>query len=267
MPLKRYSYPKRSYYGKRKRSATSKRTFNRYYGLKSGITQREGRFKNKMMLYRNPLNAGTIYTTLQYNDVIQLNPKPADLSTTSNWVFAMNDMYDPDITSTGHQPMYFDTYSQVYNRYRVNYAQICCTIVNHEVNTATSDNLGVISKQPNYAYKFGILADRDGTDYPSTFNTLIEEGGSNIKWRFVAPSLNGTLPKLYHSGSPHKLTGLSYNDEALQADIGTSPSRITKFVIFCTSADGVTDPPSVYVNVKIKYYCQFFDRRVNIAQN
>lgn len=98
-------------------------------------------------------------------------------------------------------------------------------------------------------------------------NRLIEEGGPNIKWRFVSPSLTGKLPKLFHSASPSRLTGLSFGDDTLQADIGASPSRQSYFAVLITSADGTTDPPNVYCNVRIKYYCKFFDRRTTQVEN
>jgi len=60
---------------------------------------------------------------------------------------------------------------------------------------------------------------------------------------------------------------LAFNDDTLQADIGGPPSRQCYFGVAITSADGNTDPPNVYLNVRIKYYCEFFDRRVTQAEN
>lgn len=223
--------------------------------------------------YRNPLTAVSINTSLQYNTNISLNPTPDTLGSGGSnvWFFSANSLFDPDVTGTGHQPMYFDNYSAIYNRYKVNWAQITVTVINHKVNTDTAyqPNTGaaVLTENPNYAYKLAILADRDVSDYPNTMNRLIEEGGANIKWRFVAPSLTGVLPKLFHSASPHRLTQLAFSDDTLQADIGASPSRQCYFAVAITSADGNTDPPSVYLNVRIKYYVKFFDRRALQPEN
>jgi len=218
--------------------------------------------------YRNPLLAAKIKTALTYNTNISLNPQADNLGSGGSnvWFFSVNNLYDPDVTGTGHQPMYFDNFAAVFNRYRVNWAQITVTVINHDVNTEAGGDTTLVTT-PNYSYKLAIVADRDVTDYPTTMNRMIEEGGPNVKWRFVAPSLVGTLPKLFHSASPHRLTQLSFGDDTLQADIGAAPSRQCYFGVAITSADGNTDPPAVYVNVRIKYYCEFFDRRVLQPEN
>jgi len=223
--------------------------------------------------YRNPFTQSSITTCLQYNEVITLNPQADNLGSSGSnvWVFSVNSCYDPDTTGIGHQPMYYDNYAQLFNRYRVNFAQITVTVINHAVNTETAyqppNAAPVVISEPNYAYKLAIVADRELSDYPTTMNRLIEEGGPNVKWRFIAPSLNGKLPKLYHSASPHRLTGLSWGDDTLQADIGANPARQAYFAVAITSADRVTDPPIVYANVQIKYYVRFFDRRVIQPEN
>lgn len=223
--------------------------------------------------YRNPFTAASTTTMLQYSQNILLNPQADNLGAggANAWIFSVNSLFDPDTTGTGHQPMYYDNYAQLYNRYKVNYAQITVTCINHQVNTDTAyqplTGAPVLNVNENYAYKLAIVVDRDLTDYPTTMNRLIEEGGPNIKWRFVAPSLNGKLPKLFHSASPSRLTGLSFGDDTLQADIGASPSRQCYFAVLITSADGTTDPPNVYCNVRIKYYVKFFDRRTTQVEN
>lgn len=55
-----------------------------------------------------------IRATLRYADIV--SPTSAALG---NYVFASNGCYDPDITGTGHQPLYFDQYMAVYDHYLV----------------------------------------------------------------------------------------------------------------------------------------------------
>lgn len=259
----------RSIIRRRKRKVSGYRSVKRSrYRKRSGNKYSRYSSTSLFLRYRNPLLASKLNTSLQYNTNIQLNPQADNLGSGGSnvWFFSVNNLYDPDVTGTGHQPMYFDNYAAVYNRYRVNWAQITVTVINHEVNTEAGGDTTLVTS-PNYSYKLAIIADRDVSDYPATMNRIIEEGGPNIKWRFVAPSLVGTLPKLFHSASPHRLTQLSFGDDTLQADIGAAPSRQCYFGVAITSADGNTDPPNVYLNVRIKYYCTFFDRRVLQSEN
>ena len=112
---------------------------------------------------------------------------------------------------------------------------------------------------------------RDGTqstgEYPSNIEQIIEAGGPNIKWRFVSPSLNGRLPRLRHSVAPHRLLNKNFKDDSLQSGTGGYPDSPCYFYVGLTSADGNTDPPAVYINVTITYYCDFFDRIENQPQN
>lgn len=262
----------------RRRSSSYKRRARQGRYKVSALRSVRGRrvakrnYASKMFrLYRNPLIKNRILTTLQYNTNISLNPTIGSLGSAGAnvWVFNANSIFDPDQTGTGHQPMYADDFDGLYNRYRVNYAQITVTVVNHFVNTDTGTGAGnTQTTTPNYSYKLAIVADRDNnTEGPNNINQLIEEGGPNIKWRFIAPALTGKLPKLYHSISPHRICGLSFRDDTLQADVGANPTRTCYFWVAIASADGNTDPPSVYLNVRIKYFVEYFDRRVLQPEN
>jgi len=249
------------------RTASTKRQTG---ARKKRYTQsRNNRWKNKRFrLYSNPLSKDRQLCCLIYNDVIQFNPQPGILSTlTCVNQFSVNGMYDPDITNVGHQPMYFDNYAAAYNKYRVNFAIITATVINHSVNTVNVTGAADIittAQVPNYAYKLFIMRDANSgttTDYPSTMNDVIEQGGADFKWRFVGPSLTGKMPKLKHVCSPSQMARLSFKDDSLRASIGANPLAQSYFYVGITSADGVTDPPACYINIHIKYYCEFFDRK------
>lgn len=238
-------------------------------------SNRKNRWKNKRFarLYRNPLGKNSQLACLIYNDVISFNPTAGSLSTLSCVnQFCINGMYDPDTTGTGHQPMYFDNYAAVYNRYRVNFAVITATVINHNVNTIKVEGAADVvttTQQPNHSYKLFIMRDalsQTTNDYPATMNNVIEQGGQDFKWRFVGPSLTGKMPKLKHVASPHQLQRLSFNDDTLRARIGENPAGACYFYVGITSADGVTDPPACYVNIHIKYYVEFSERKPQ-AQN
>lgn len=261
------SYGKRTRYSRR-RAQTAARS--------SAVTRARGRtsWRNRMFrTYRNPLTLTRLKTTVHYNQVISLDPKPNTIGAggSNMWQFRANSLFDPDASGAGHQPMYHDNYANLYQKYRVNYSVITVTVINHFVNTATSNSSGSVTVQPNYAYKLFIYKDGTATEeYPSAtggMDQLLEEGGNNIKWRFIAPSLTGKLPKLKMGCTPHVLTNRSFGDDTLFAKTTESPSAGAFFYIGVTSADGATDPPSVYLNVHIKYYCEYFERNVNQSEN
>lgn len=205
------------------------------------------------------------FVKLFYNDVISLNPTTNSVGANGSnvWAYQANNIYDPDNTSTGHQPMYADNYALVYSRYQVMYATIKVTVVNHFVNTKDGG-----TEVPNYSYRLFITRDcQASSDKPGGTNELLEEKGTNIRWRFVGPSLNGKLPQLGFSVVPHKLQGLNPRDDSMQASTGGGPDKGAYFLIYITSADGATDPPSVYLNVQLCFHVMFYDRILNQAQN
>lgn len=210
-------------------------------------------------VYRNPLTDWKRKTCVIYNT----NTYFASNGDTINvHVFSANNLNDPDYTGVGHQPMYHDNFSALYSRYKVTMCKITVTLINTNVNTAVfkpADN--TIIKQPNFAYKLFIVNETSPTDYPTIGNTLLEEGGRNIKWRYVAPALNGKLPKLKATVVAHKLQNRTFNDDTLAAAIDAGPSAGAYFIVGVCAADGTSLTDTVYANVRLKYYVTYFDRK------
>lgn len=257
--------------GRKARRIAKYGKYARPAGATRGIGYRKGR-RGAMSIFRpkflNPFTRDSELVQLTYRQPIVLNPNAENLSGgTPFWSFSFNNMYDPDVSSTGHQPMFFDNYSQIYGKYKVSFAKIKVTVVNHSVNTATMNGAGTLYIQPNNSYRLAIVRDLVETDYPNTMDTLLEQNAANVKWRYVAPQLNGKLPTLSMKCAPHKTAGVAYDDDTLTATTATSPARNIKGTIFIASSDGVSDPPSVNLQVEITYYVKFFDRNNTQTQN
>jgi len=225
------------------------------------------RRRTRYVRYRSPFGATAQYAKLVYHTSISLDPKPDQMGATATnvWQFSGNGCYDADITSTGHQPMFFDNYAALFRRYNVHKSSISVTVVNHAVNTATWNGTNVTTT-PNYSYRLFILKEGTNgftTEYPGSMSIGIEEANANMKWRYIAPSLNGRLPRLKNSITPHRLLGLSKSDDTLSANTSSNPSSACYYYVGITSADGVTDPPSVYLSVTLTFYVKFFDREVH----
>jgi len=239
-------------YGKYSRATASRRVSVRGPG---------GRFRSsRAPIYHTPFSSNSELVQLKYTDTISLSPTTGE-STAANYQFSFNGLYDPDLSSSGHQPMYFDNFAQVWAKYQVRFAKIKCTIIDHSVNTAVWNGTATLSNQAA-AYKIAIIRDDNASDMPSAINSLIEQNSRNITWRFVSPSLTGKLPKLSMKCSPSKVSGLGPDDDTLSSTFGTVPSKNVRGTIVVSAADSLntTAPPTVKLFVEITYYAKLFDR-------
>lgn len=268
----RYTKKGKSQYARKQRRKIKYGTYLRphdVYRKSSNLPGKVGRRAYPAPRYANPFRSNYELVQLTYFEDITLNPAPRALGLggTNMWAWSLNSLYDPNTSGTGHQPMFFDNYSALYDRYKVSFAKITVTVINHFVNTATANSSGVVTTQPNYAYKLAILKDTDESDRPTNIEDLIEQNTHSMKWRYVSPQINGRLPKLSTKCAPHKQVQLGYDDDTLTAPVTGSPSRNVKAIVYIASADGVTDPPSVSLGVKITYYAKFYDRKINQPSN
>lgn len=222
-------------------------------------------------VFRNPFINDKLRTSLIYNQNISLDPKPDALGAggSNQWVFSAIGCYDPDVTGTGHQPLYFDNLSSFYQRYRVMSSMITVTVLNRYPANTTVWNGTAAASVPAEIYKLAIAYDEsdNATDYTAYMNTLLEEGGKQIRWRFVNSSFTGSPPRLTHYCVPYKATNLAWNDDTLISATNNVPSRKLYYYVFITSADGSSDPPAVALNVRIKYNVEFFDRVLAQTEN
>lgn len=69
--------------------------------------------------------------TIRYSDEITKSG-----STYAQYTFRGNSVYDPDETGIGHQPMYYDQYAAVYQRYKVTQSSCKITIANYNATAA-----------------------------------------------------------------------------------------------------------------------------------
>lgn len=119
-------------------------------------------------LYRtpkfNPRSAfpPTLETTLKYVDTKVLSYSAGTAAT----MWRANSIYDPDYTSTGGQPLYFDQLTAVYNHWRVKKSTCVIKIVDGPANTynmgaclyldddtATATTLASCAMRPGASYK------------------------------------------------------------------------------------------------------------------
>jgi len=254
-------------YSRKSRRVAKYGKYARPAGGSSRVGYGKGRGPKKIMVprFHNPFTKDHELVQLTYHETITIDPA---IDTSGAHLFKLNGLYDPNFSGTGHQPMYFDNYATLYNKYKVSFAKFNVTIVNHNVNTAVwNGTTGTLNTQPNYSYRLAILRDQDSTDTTSSMDALIEQNAANVKWRFVAPQLNGRMPKLSIKCAPHKQCGVSYDDDTLTTVTTSDPGKTVYARVILASADGVTNPPAVSAIVTIRYFVKFFDRKVNQPLN
>jgi hypothetical protein len=83
---------------------------------------------------------GSTERRLRYQSTV-LNLNPGLAGTADDYVFSANGMYDPDITSTGHQPGGFDPLMLNYDHYTVKRAKISVDFFN--ADTANSQMVAI----------------------------------------------------------------------------------------------------------------------------
>lgn len=224
-------------------------------------------------LYKNVMSLNQLRTNLTYYDTITLNPSVNALTGANvTHQFRINSLFDPDYTGIGHQPMYHDNYTFIYQKYRVISAKIIVKILETKFGGVVPDDVGTGATDiPSTAYRLMLCKD-EGTGFPNDIRNAIEEKGSNLKWRYVMPNTNGRPQGLSMTCKVAKLLRCNSNDPDLAgatggSGVGSNPAREAFFTIGITGIDGVVDPPAVSLGIQIEYRVEYFDRQLIQNQN
>lgn len=212
-------------------------------GAKKGRKARKARRNAPTTtIVRSPGFTDTLYCKLKYATEVHF----ADgLSASTYYSFRGNSLYDPDYTGTGHQPMYFDQYSAIYNRYRVMGAKIEINAINASGSSAT----------------YFVLQSGTDTIISANITELLEQ--SRAKISKVLPISQRVPIKIKSYVSTRKACGLNKKqifDEDFSALTTSSPNQIWYFNMLATSINN-TSPLDFYFMATITYYVQFFDRK------
>lgn len=173
----------------------------------------------------------TIITKIRYCDHVQLT---SNLGAMTGYVFAANGIFDPDISSTGHQPMFRDNYAALYDYYVVIGAKITVRMTN-----INADNTVV----------WGINGDDDSSG-SATLTTKMEQ--NNSVWNMLAPKGGKDSSTLTCTFEPTRDFGVdATSDGASQTVISANPSQLWCFQVWMASY-GVTTSTTQFA-VEIDY--------------
>ncbi len=183
---------------------------------------------------------------LKYTETINIDPASAVLG---SHVFCANGLFDPNVTGTGHQPLYFDQYMVAYDHYTVLGSKIKVT----PCNASTS---AIIPGA------YGIILSDDATVNYTTVDSVVE---SNQGRRF---KLYGTdnIPQTAYSKnitkkfSARRFFGKKFVGGAsdLKGTTAANPSERANFIVWAgsltsTSGGGASDAGNIMLLVEIEY--------------
>lgn len=185
--------------------------------------------------------------TLLYSEIVNL------VGTTGgngNYFFSCNGMYDPNVTGTGHQTLYFDQMAAVYNHYTVIGSKITITPVPF---TATSES-----------WIMSLCQNDDAAVTTATPTGQAEIAGS--KYMIVPANFSGVPLSLSDNWSAKKTFGGSVlGNDNLQGTSGANPTEVTNWLISIRATDSVSTV-SCYVKVEIEYIA-IWEELKDIAQS
>lgn len=178
-------------------------------------------------------------STLEYADVVKVTSSVYR----AVYTFAGNSLYDPDATSTGHQPLYFDQNMQVYSKYKVLSAKVTVRFIGS--STAYCYMVPLTSILP---------ASGDAPHYSELPRSQV-----------VAVGNAGVIPAVPISAkyTTEAILGLSKAQLASESYSGTdsaSPSQLWYINLIAVDPD-TTAAVTVYAHVQISYTALFYDRR------
>lgn len=191
-------------------------------------------------------------TKLQYCDVLDLT---AVAGTPALYQYRLSSLFDPDLTSIGHQPMWFDQLAAVYTRYRVLGAKITVTFIPPHVNDTEANDKG--------PYLVGITTSESSTFASTSYEALLENPNTTHAIIVDKQGANNKVD-LSATYSPKRDLDIGPDDDLMNPLTTASPTRNFHATIWALDmVEAVAQ--DVVVKVNIEYTCQFSIPRTNIG--
>ncbi len=188
--------------------------------------------------------------TLRYVSQITLDPAASSMA---HYLFRANDLFDPDFTGVGHQPMGFDQWMVFYNHFTVVSSRI-------KVTGFQSGTSGPLAN--------GMLGVYLNDDTVSTISltTMMEYRLTNS---VATGTSNGHKSIVYVGNSFHARTffGKKYvvNSTGFEGDTTTSPAEVAMFDIWYAPAQLIDNLDPIDLVVEIEYKAVLTERKTLTA--
>ncbi len=198
------------------------------------------RFRRKNL--KSPATT-TLVTKLRYNTIFEIDPGAA---VSSAYVFSANGMYEPDITSIGHQPRAWDQFMKLYDHAVVLGAKITCRIA-----CLSTGAIPLI---------MGIALRDNSTTYADS-NNYLESG--NVR-SVVVPNDTSKVTTITYKVNQNKFLGRSkpLADPDLKNTLASNPEEQAFFHVFSQAVQDGDNGPPCSVNVNIDYIVAFIEPKI-----
>lgn len=169
----------------------------------------------------------------------------------ATYVWSCNGMYDPDITGTGHQPLYFDQMSLIYDHYHVIASKI--TLILQTSEDPIGPCVGALwvdddsSTTASGAAAVGMIGEQG--------NKVVNFGGTNQK------------PNMYLSrtwAAKKFFPGSVLGNDSLKGTPSANPTEQSYFKFTYNTLDATS--ATIYLTVKIEYIA-IWNEKKEVAQS
>lgn len=186
------------------------------------------------------------YATLRYADQASIALSSAAAGG-GQYLFSCNNLYDPNISGTGHQPMYYDQLSAIYNHWTVISSKIT---IQPMLNSIPADPI-----------QLALFQDDDTTTGTiANINTAIER--NNATSAMCIPA-QGSFPVMTKTWSAKQWFGLNpLANDNLQGSVSTPPVEQVYYII------QAQDPTGADGSILMRVYMEFnvvWDELVSMA--
>ena len=185
-----------------------------------------------------------LFTTMDYFQTVGLNP--ATLGAASTNIFRLSSIHDPDATGVGHQPMFHDQMSPIFERYQV-------YKVEYHIEFSTTGT-GDINNVGYY------ITDQNATSIdPELF---IENG--NVEWGHCVSRDGGGTKRFFGSTELNTIHGITKKQYMANDDYGASfGSNPVEQAFLNVFAEGLgTDTDSVLCSIHLKYHVRLMGTKL-----
>lgn len=151
--------------------------------------------------------------------------------------YRANGMFDPNQTSTGHQPLYFDQLAAVYDHYTVIGSVIKVKFIPLAGNTVPM--------------LVGIMKNDDTVITPTLAINLVEQSGT-VSGVLTNPGAQPYLTLTQKFSAKGTFGGNALSNDNLQGNATSDPAEQTLFTLFAQSID-LTSSTQCYLQIDIEY--------------